>query len=81
MFSKIKLDGVSIMAMMGSTSEKMYLCQVPNFGFEMIKLRPVGWLAREESLGVVSPSESIKDLVDVGFLIEDPLTGHKPHHG
>jgi hypothetical protein len=27
---------------MGSTSEKMYLCQVPNFGFEMIKLRP-GW--------------------------------------
>jgi hypothetical protein len=31
--SKIKLDGGSIMAMMGSTSEKMYLCQVPNFGF------------------------------------------------
>jgi hypothetical protein len=27
---------------MGSTSEKMYLCQVPNFGFEMIKLRPGG---------------------------------------
>jgi hypothetical protein len=25
MFSKIKLDGGSIMAMMGSTSEKMYL--------------------------------------------------------
>jgi hypothetical protein len=42
MFSKIKLDGGSIMAMMGSTSEKMYLCQVPNFGFEMIKLRPGG---------------------------------------
>jgi hypothetical protein len=42
MFSKIKLDGGSIMAMMGSTSEKMYLCQVPNFGFEMIKLRPRG---------------------------------------
>jgi hypothetical protein len=40
MFSKIKLDGGSIMAMMGSTSEKMYLCQVPNFGFEIIKLRP-----------------------------------------
>jgi hypothetical protein len=39
---KIKLDGESIMAMMGSTSEKMYLCQVPNFGFEMIKLRPGG---------------------------------------
>ena len=41
-FSKTKLDGESIMAMMGSTSEKMYLCQVPNFGFEMIKLRPIG---------------------------------------
>ena len=41
-FTKIKLDGGSIMAMMGSTSEKMYLCQVPNFGFEMIKLRPGG---------------------------------------
>jgi hypothetical protein len=80
-FSKIKLDGGSIMAMMGSTSEKMYLCQVPNFGFEMIQLRPGGWLAREESLGVVSPSKSIKDLVDVGLLIEDPLTGHMPHHG
>jgi hypothetical protein len=81
MFSKIKLDGGSIMAVMGSTSEKMYLCHVPNFGFEMIKLRPGGWLAREESLGVVSPSESIKDLVDVGLMIEDPLTGHMPHHG
>jgi hypothetical protein len=32
-FSKIKLDGGSIMAMMGSTSEKMYLCKVPEFGF------------------------------------------------
>jgi hypothetical protein len=39
-FSKVKIDGGSIMAMMGSTSEKMYLSQVPNFGFEMIKLRP-----------------------------------------
>ena len=81
MFSKIKLDGGSIMAMMGSTSEKMYLCQVPNFGFEMIKLRPGRWLAREESLGVVSPSVSIKDRVDVGLMIEDLLTGHMPHHG
>jgi hypothetical protein len=81
MFSKIKLDGGSIMAMMGSTSEKMYLCQVPNFGFEMIKLRPSRWLAREESLGVVSLSESIKDLLDVGLMIEDLLTGHMPHHG
>jgi hypothetical protein len=25
-------DGESIMAVMASTSEKMYLCQVPNFG-------------------------------------------------
>ena len=80
MFSKIKFDGGSIKALMGSTSEKMYLCQVPNFGFEMIKLRPGGWLAREESLGVVSPSESIKDLVDVGLMIGDPLTGHMPRH-
>jgi hypothetical protein len=35
MFLKIKLDGESIMAMMDSTSEKMYLCQVPNFGFKL----------------------------------------------
>jgi hypothetical protein len=41
-FSKTKLDGGSIMAMMGSTSKKLYLCQVPNFGFKMIKLRPGG---------------------------------------
>jgi hypothetical protein len=34
MFSKIKLDGGSIMVVMGSTSEKMYLCQVPNFGLK-----------------------------------------------
>jgi hypothetical protein len=39
MFSKIKLGG-SITVVMGSTSEKMYLCQVPNFGFKIIKLRP-----------------------------------------
>ena len=62
------------MAVMGSTSEKMYLCQVPNFGFEMIKLRPGGCLAREEILGVVSPSESIKDRTDVGLLTEDPFS-------
>jgi hypothetical protein len=47
----------------------------------MIKLRLGGWLAREESLGVVSPSESIKDRVDVGLMIEDLLTGHMPRHG
>jgi hypothetical protein len=40
MFSKLKLDGGSIMAVMGSTSDKMYLCQVPNFGMKMIKTRP-----------------------------------------
>jgi hypothetical protein len=79
-WQKMMLQG-SIMAMMGSTLEKMYLCQVPNFRFEMIKLRPGGWLAREESLGVVSLSKSIKDLVDVGLMIEDPLTSHMPRHG
>jgi hypothetical protein len=31
MFLKIKLDGESTTAVMGSTSEKMYLCQVPSF--------------------------------------------------
>jgi hypothetical protein len=30
---KNKLDGGSIMAVMGSTLDKMYLCQVPSFGF------------------------------------------------
>jgi hypothetical protein len=34
MFSKIKPDGGSITAVMGSTSEKMYLCQVPSFGLK-----------------------------------------------
>ena len=68
-------------ALMDSTSVMMYLCQVPNFGFEMIKQRPGGGHARERSLGVVSPSESIKDRLDVGLLTEDPLTGHMPRHG
>jgi hypothetical protein len=68
-------------ALMGSTSKKMYLCQAPKFGLKKIKLRPGGSLARERSLGVVSPSESIKDRLDVGLLTEDPLTGHMPHHG
>jgi hypothetical protein len=74
-------DGESIMAVMGSTYEKKYLCQVPNFGFKMIKMRPGGWLAWEGSLGVVFLSESIKDRADVGLMIEDLLTGHMPHHG
>jgi hypothetical protein len=42
MFSKTKLDGGSVMVVMGSTLKKMYLCQVPNFGFEIVKLRPGG---------------------------------------
>jgi hypothetical protein len=46
----------------------------------MIKLRPDVSLAQEESVGVVSPSKSITDRVDVGLLTEDPLTGHMPHH-
>jgi hypothetical protein len=33
-FSKIKLDGESIMVVMDSTLEKMYLCQVPSFGLK-----------------------------------------------
>jgi hypothetical protein len=42
LFSKTKLDGESITAVMDSTSEKMYLCQVPSFWVEKIKLRPGG---------------------------------------
>jgi hypothetical protein len=82
MFSKIKLDGGSIMAVLGSTLEKMYLCQVPNFGVLNDKAE-TGRVTctRRESLGVVSLSESIKDRLDVGLLIEDLLTGHMPHHG
>jgi hypothetical protein len=34
------LDGESITAVMGSTSEKMYLYQVPNSWFKIIKTRP-----------------------------------------
>jgi hypothetical protein len=82
MFSKIKLDGRSIMTVMGSTSEKMYLCQVANFGVLNDKVE-TGRVTctRRESLGVVCPSESIKDRLDAGLLIEDLLTGHMPHHG
>jgi hypothetical protein len=43
-FSKKRFDGGSIMAMMGSTSEKMYLCQIPNFGIENDK-DETGWVA------------------------------------
>jgi hypothetical protein len=31
MFLKTKFDGGSIRALMGSSSEKMYLCQIPSF--------------------------------------------------
>ena len=80
MFSKIKLDGGSIMAVMGSTSYKMYLCHVPNFGIENDK-DETGWvLAREGSLGVVSSSESFKDRADGGLMIEGLLTSHMPRH-
>jgi hypothetical protein len=41
-FYKKKLDGGSIMAMMVSTSEKMYLYQVPDSGLKIIKLIPDG---------------------------------------
>jgi hypothetical protein len=70
MFSKIKLDGGSNMAVMGSTSDKMYLCQVPNFGILNDKVE-TGRLT----------CTSIKVHVDVGLMIEDLLTGHMPHHG
>ena len=69
------------MAMMVPTSEKMYLCQVPTIGAKWLSWDRAGDLHEKESLGVVSPSESIKDLVDVGLMIEDPLTGHMPRHG
>jgi hypothetical protein len=39
---------------------------VPRNPSVTIKLRPGGWLAREESLSVVSPSESIKDRARCG---------------
>ena len=70
------------MVVMGSTSEKMYLCQVQNFG-DLKDKAETGRVTctRRENLGVVSPSESIKDRLDVGLLIEDLSTGHMPHHG
>ena len=81
MFSKIKLDGESVKGLDGFNIGKDVPLPGTMFLGLMIKLRPGGWLAREGSLGVVSPSESIKDRVDVGLPIEDLLTGHMPHHG
>ena len=69
------------MVVMGSPSEKMYLCQVPSFGIVNDKDETGRVTAREGSLGVVSPSELIKDCVDVGLMIENLLTGHMPRHG
>jgi hypothetical protein len=34
-----------------------------------------------KSLSVLSPFESLKDLVVVGLLTEDPLIGHMIRHG
>jgi hypothetical protein len=42
-FQKKRFDGESIMVVMGSTSEKMYLCQVPNFGIVNDK-DETGWV-------------------------------------
>jgi hypothetical protein len=81
LFSNIKLDGESITAVMDSTSEKMYLCQVPTFGVKCLSWDRAGDLHEKESLGVVSPSESIKGCLDGSLLTEDPLTSHMPHHG
>jgi hypothetical protein len=54
MFSKIKLDRGSIMAVMGSTSEKMYLCQVPTFGIvnDKDETGPVTCMRRESQCSV-----------------------------
>ena len=68
-------------ALIGSTSEKMYLCQVPTLGLKWLSWDRAGDLHEKESLGVLSPSESIKDCLDVGLMTEDPLTGHMPRHG
>ena len=69
------------MAMMGSTSEKMYLCQVPNFGIVNDKDENGRVTCTRRKSQVVSPFESIKDRADVALLIEDLLTGHMPRHG
>jgi hypothetical protein len=55
MFSKIKHDGGSIMDVMGSISENMYLCQVPDFGIENDK-DETGWVTctRRKSRSTVS---------------------------
>jgi hypothetical protein len=50
---KIKIDGGSIMALMGSTSETMYLCQVPNFGLnDKAETRRVTCTRRESRCSV-----------------------------
>jgi hypothetical protein len=69
------------MAVMGSTSDKMYLYQVPNFGILNNKAETGRVTCTRRKSRVVSPSESIKDRADVGLLIEDLLSGHMPRHG
>jgi hypothetical protein len=68
-------------AVTGSTYEKKYLCQVPNFGVLSNKdgTGRVTCIRRKSCL--VSPSESVKDRADVDLMIEDLLTSHMPHHG
>jgi hypothetical protein len=68
------------MAVMDSTSDKMYLCQVPYFGIKNNKAK-TGWVTCMRSLCVVSPSASINDHTDVGLVTVDLLTGHMPRHG
>jgi hypothetical protein len=53
-------DGV-IKMLMGSSLEKSTPVEYQKWEKGLDKLRPGGWLAQEESLGVVSPSVSIKD--------------------
>jgi hypothetical protein len=52
---KKRLDGGSIMAMMDSTSENMYLCQVPNFGIlnNKVEIRQVTCTIRKSLCSVI----------------------------
>jgi hypothetical protein len=67
-FQKKRLDGESIMAVMDSTSEKIYLYQLPNFGIVNIK---------DETEHVTC----MRRIKVRGLMIEDLLTGHMPCHG
>jgi hypothetical protein len=69
------------MVVMGSTSEKKYLCQVPNFGVLSNKDETRRVTCTRRKFVVMSSSESFKDQADVGLMIVDLLTRHMPHHG